>query len=180
MTTTQHPLRLEGTLVFDHLKRARADLATMNRLLPEAERIARQQGDELPSAEHLVAAAFSLDDGIAAAVLTAHEVDQDRWMDAVRQQHQDALESIGISVNDATLERHAPEPRPATGPLRSRESLREAFQRAVSLAKQDNRPLTSGHVLLAAIQTDHGTVPRTLARLGLDRTALLAELRARL
>ena len=43
-----------------------------------------------------------------------------------------------------------------------------------------NRPLTSGHVLLAAIQTDHGTVPRTLARLGLDRTALLAELRARL
>lgn len=163
--------------MFDH-KRARADLVTMNRLLPEAERIARQQGDEFPSAEHLVAAALSLDDGIAAAVLTAHAVDQDRWLDAVRQQHQDALGSIGVTVNDSILDRHAPEPGPATGPLRSQEPLQEAFQRAVSLAKQDNSTLTSGHVLLAAIQPDHGTVPRTLARLGLDRTALLAELRA--
>lgn len=50
----------------------------------------------------------------------------------------------------------------------------------MSLAKQDNRLVTSGHVLLAAIQSDHGTVPRTLARLGLGRAALLAELRARL
>ena len=152
----------------------------MNRLLPEAERIARQQGDEFPSAEHLVAAAFSLDDGIAAAVLTEHAVDQERWLDAVRQQHQDALGSIGISVDDATLDRQAPEPGQATGPLRSRDSLREAFQRAVSLAKRENSRLTSGHVLLAAIQPDHGTVTRTLARLGLDRTVLLAELRSRL
>ena len=166
--------------MFDHLKRARADLATMNRLLPEAERIARQQGEEFPSAEHLVAAAFSLDDGIAAAVLAAHAVDQDRWLDAVRQQHRHALGSIGICVDDATLDRHALEQRPGTGPLRSQESLREAFQQAVSLAKQDNRPVTSGHVLLAAIQPEHGTVPRTLARLGLDSTVLRTELHARL
>ena len=125
-----------------HLQKARADMATMNRLLPEAERIARHLGDEYPAAEHLVAAGFSLDDGIAAAVLAAHGIDRDGWLEALRQQHQDA------------------------------------FQLAVSLAHQDRSPLTSAHVLLAAIEADHGTVPRTLARLRIDRTALAAELRA--
>lgn len=166
--------------MFTHLKKARADLVTMNRLLPEAERIARRQGDEYPSAEHLVAAAFSLDDGIAAAVLAAHDVDRDGWLEAVRQQHQDALGSIGLAVEDAALDQRLPKPGPATGPLRSQKSLQEAFQRAVSLAKRDNSPLTSAHILLAAIQDDYGTTPRTLARLDLDRTALTAELRSRL
>lgn len=165
--------------MLSHLKKARADLATMKRLLPEAERIARQQGAESPSAEHLIAAALSLDDGIAAAVLAAHGVDRDRWLKAVRQQHQDALATIGITVDDATLSEHV-QPEQATGPLRSQPSLQDAFQRAVALAKQDNSPLTSTHVLLAAIQADHGTVPRTLARLDVDRTALAAELRTRL
>ena len=161
-----------------HLQKARADMATMNRLLPEAERIARHLGDEYPAAEHLVAAGFSLDDGIAAAVLAAHGIDRDGWLEALRQQHQDALRSIGITVEDAILDRHPPKPGPATGPLRSRQSLQDAFQLAVSLAHQDRSPLTSAHVLLAAIEADHGTVPRTLARLRIDRTALAAELRA--
>jgi ATP-dependent Clp protease ATP-binding subunit ClpA len=166
--------------VLTHLQKARADMATMNRLLPEAERIAREQGDENPSAEHLVAAAFSLDDEIAAVVLAAHGVDRDRWLEAVLQQHRNALGSNGITVESATFDRHPPKPGPATGPLRSQPSLQDAFQRAVSLARQYSSPLNSAHVLLAAIHADHGTVPRTLAQLRIDRTVLAAELRARL
>lgn len=166
--------------MLSRLKKARIDLATMHRLLPEAERIAQEQGDEYPSAEHLVAAALSLDDGIAAATLAAHGVDREGWLEAVRQQHHDALGSIGLHIGAAIPDQPLPAPESATGPLRSQRSFQDAFQRAVSLAKQERTPLTSAHVLLAAIQADHGTVARTLARLGLDPTALAAELRTHL
>ena len=56
--------------MFDKLRRARADLTTMNALFPAAERIARDDGIDQPGAEHLLLAAIDLDDGIAKDALT--------------------------------------------------------------------------------------------------------------
>ena len=49
--------------MFDKLRRARADLTTMNALFPAAERIAHGDGIDQPGAEHLLLAALDLDDG---------------------------------------------------------------------------------------------------------------------
>lgn len=71
-----------------------------------------------------------------------------------------------------------PEPGDASGPLRTQGALQVAFARAVSLAKADGLPVSSGHLLLAVIEPDHGTVARALTRLGIDRASLTRETRS--
>lgn len=71
-----------------------------------------------------------------------------------------------------------PPPGDASGPLRAQGSLQVAFARAVSLAKADGQPLTSGHLLLAIVEPDHGTVARALTRLGINRATLAGETRS--
>lgn len=162
--------------MFAKLKNAKADITTMNLLLPEAERIARSQGATEPGAEHLVAAAISLPDGIAAHILGDRGIDRDRWLQAVADQHATALQSVGI---DGSAVGVATDAMPARGPLRSQESMRDLFGHAVARAKAARRPLHSGDVLAVALDLEHGTVPRTVDHLGLSRSALVAELTQR-
>lgn len=96
------------------------------------------------------------------------------------QQHDDALRAIGITSTVGDLAGPPVPAGPPAGPLRSQESLREVFGRAVRAAKATRRPLSSGEILLAAAEPEHGTVARTLAHLGIDRAALAADLRTRL
>ena len=68
-----------------------------------------------------------------------------------------------------------PAPTQAKGPLRSQGSLQTALQRAVELAKDDGVSLGSGHLLLAVIEPERGTLAGALTRLGVDRAVLRAE-----
>ena len=156
---------------------ARQDLRTMNQLLPAAERLAHEQGSSTPGAEHLVAAALDLPDRIAADLFAEHGLDRDRWLEAVRQEHQRTLAGLGIDVDLSELAAAQPPPR-AAGPLRSQESLREVFGRAVDHAKGRRRALHSGDVLAGALHATDGTVARTVRSLGLDRDALLRRLQS--
>lgn len=154
------------------LRRARADLTTMNVLLPAAERIAHDDGVEQPAAEHLVLAALDLDDGIARRALESSGVDGAALRRAVSEQHDEAVRAVGVIADDNAIAATLPAARAATGLYRSQGSLQTAFQRAVDLARDDGRPLMSGHVLLAALASEHGTVARSLDHLGVDRDAL--------
>jgi ATP-dependent Clp protease ATP-binding subunit ClpA len=158
--------------MFDTMRRARADLATMNAVLPAAERMARDEGVDEPGAEHLLLAAVDLDDGIARRALGEFGVDADGLRAAIAAQHEDALASIGVIADEPSLAAALPDTGQPQGVYRSRGSLQEAFQAAVAMAKSDGTRLTSGHLLLAATAPDHGTLPRALARLGVDADRL--------
>ena len=165
--------------MFNGLRRARADITTMNRLFPAAERIAHRDGADEPGAEHLLLAALDLPDGVALDVLSANGVDRDHLSDAIAGQHAEALRSVGIAADDNAIDALLPHPsdRPA-GVYRSTASARALFGRATDLAKAEPAPLGSGHVLLAATELDHGTLARVFEHLGVDRALLADRIRA--
>lgn len=142
------------------------DIRTIKVLLTEAERQALALGDAVPGAEHLVLAALMLEDDSARALLG---VDAPRFRDALVEMHAAALGAVGVSTAEEGLS-----PAPARpGVYRSDVSAQEVFQRARVLAKQDRRGgLTGAHIVRAAAEREHGTVPRVLAALGIDREAL--------
>lgn len=154
--------------------RARADIATMNVLLPAAERIAQARGEQEPAAEHLLLAALDLPDGRARRAFAAAGVDAGQLAAAVAAVHSDALTSVGISVDAAALDDALPEPAAPQGVYRSTASAQQLFQRATALSKARRQPLTSADVLLAATELEHGVVPRTFAKLGVSSADLAA------
>lgn len=164
--------------MFDKLRRARADLATMNALLPAAERIARADGIEQPGAEHLLLAAIDLDDGIADDALGSFDVDAAQLRAAIVEQHDEALRAIGIVADDNAISAAMPPHDEPKGPYRSQGSLQSAVHRAVGLATCDKAALNSGHVMLAVTDVEHGTVDRALRHLGIDTLVLRGRTRS--
>jgi ATP-dependent Clp protease ATP-binding subunit ClpA len=158
--------------MFAKARRARADLATMNSLLPAAEHIARDEGIDQPGAEHLLLAALDLDDDIAREALGTFGVDAAELRVAIVDQHDEALRAVGVVADDNAIAAALPASGEPRGPYRSQGSLQAAFQQAVELAKRDKAALNSGHILLAVTKAEHGTVARTLEHLGIDPTLL--------
>lgn len=144
----------------------------MKALLPAAERIARDDGADLPGAEHLLLAALNLDDGIARNVFVSFDVDAADLRGAIIDQHEQTLRAIGVIADDNAITATLPPSNPATGPYRSQGSLQTAFQQARALAKTNEATLNSGHVLLATTDSEHGTVARSLHHLGVDQALL--------
>ncbi len=158
--------------MFSKLRRARADLGSMNALFLSAERIARADGIDQPGAEHLMLAALELDDGIAQAAMKACRVDADDLRAAIDDQHEEALRTIGVIADDNAIAASLPKGEQPRGPYQAQGSLQTAFQNAVALSKRDKAPLNSGYLLLAITDADHGTVARSFEHLGVDRSSL--------
>lgn len=154
--------------MLESLRRARADVATMNAVLPAAERLAHDEGIDQPGAEHLLLAALDLVDDIARTALGECGVDRASLTSAIAGQHEDALRSLGVVADEQALAAALPASGAPLGVYRSQGSLQEAFQRALAMAKDDGTRLTSGHILLAVTEPDYGTVRRSLARLAVD------------
>ena len=76
--------------------------------------------------------------------------------------------SVGISIHDFDL----PAPHPSTRP-RMAASAKSALEHAlrISLVRGDKR-IGTGHILLALLRAQAGTVPRALAEAGVDRREL--------
>ena len=158
------------------------DMRTIKQLLTDAERIAREMGEEEPGAEHLLLSALGLPDGSAARALAAVGVDDERVRTALREEQAEALVSVGVPRDTAEA---MSEPRPlgpggapllyAAGP-----SAREVFQEAGKLARSAKQRLAGAHVVAAVAGLSHGTLPRVLDRLGVDRQRLADAARAEL
>lgn len=158
------------------------DMRTIKRLLTDAERIARELGEEEPAAEHLLLSAIGLPDGSAARALGRVGIDADRLRAALREEQADALVSAGVPR--ATAEAMT-EPVPlgdggapllyGAGP-----SAREVFAEAGRLARSSKQRLAGAHVVAAAAELERGTLPRVFERLGVDRRSLADAARAEL
>ena len=153
------------------VRRLIREFRTVRTLLSTAERIARAGGDEQPGAEHLLLAAFELPDGTARRAFDDLGVSPDDLPAAIADQHRDALASVGIA---APLEADAPAPLPEPGGVyRTQPSAQVVFQRAVEISgTPPPRHLRGAHVLMAIGELEHGTAPRALRRLGIDRERL--------
>lgn len=152
------------------------DVRTIKQLLTEAERLAREFGEEQPAAEHLLLAAMDLPDGTGRRILGRFGVDADGLRGAITAQHASALAAAGIDRGEADrLSEPRPVP-PADRPsvYQSAPSAQEVFQAAGALARSSKERLAGAHVVAAVAAMEHGTAARILETLGIDRGALAA------
>jgi ATP-dependent Clp protease ATP-binding subunit ClpA len=158
------------------------DMRTIKQLLTDAERIAREMGDEEPGAEHLLLSALGLPEGSAARALESLGVDATGIRGALRAEQSDALVAAGVprEAADAMAD---PRPLGAAGAsllYGAGPSAREVFQEAGKLARSSKQRLAGAHVVAAVARLERGTVPRILERLGVDRARLADAARAQL
>lgn len=158
--------------LLDKLGRSTRDIRTITALLSGAEAEAHRTGDPMPGAEHLLVSALALPDGSARRAFARVGADPDDLRPAIAAQHAEALRGVGI---DAALDAAEAEPTPsATGVFRATASGRQAFQTAGDLARSAAAPLVGAHVVVAVCRMEHGSAPRALRAMGVDRDALAA------
>jgi ATP-dependent Clp protease ATP-binding subunit ClpA len=134
-----------------------------------AEREARELGSPAIEAEHLLLALTALDRTTAVGgVLADIGLDHDRMIEALDAERERSLMAVGISIGDFDV----PPPRPSVKP-RMAAGAKSALEHAlrISLARSDKR-IESGHILLALLRAEAGTVPRALREAGVDRSEL--------
>ena len=158
------------------------DMRTIKQLLTDAERIAREMGEEEPGAEHLLLSAIELPDGSAGRALDKLGVDAVRIRAALREEQADALVAAGMERERAEAMAEPAPLGPAGTPLlyAAGPSAREVFQEAGRLARSAKERLAGAHVVAAVAGLERGTVPRVLDRLGIDRQRLADAARAEL
>jgi ATP-dependent Clp protease ATP-binding subunit ClpA len=163
------------------IRSALKDLSTIKALLTGAESEARQTGDSLPGAEHLLLSALALPDGTARRAFERAGADPDELREAISPTHPGAPRSLGIVADDAAAVPPSGTLNPATGVMRTSASAQQAFQAAVKLSKATKPSrLLGAHVVLAVCQMEHGTTARALASLRIDRASLGAAAREEL
>lgn len=151
------------------------EIRTIKTLLSGAEAEARRAGEAVPGPEHLLLASLALPDGSARRAFEHVGADPDALRPAIAAQHAEALRALGItSVSDEALDAAALDAMPsAKGVFRATAPAQAAFRAAVDLAKTDKPSrLVGAHVVAAVAEIEHGTAPRTLHAMGIDRHAL--------
>jgi ATP-dependent Clp protease ATP-binding subunit ClpA len=146
---------------------ALTDITTINTLLTGAENEARQCGESIPGAEHLVISALALPDGTARRTFERVGADPDQFNKAISSLRVAALCSLGRGPADTTG--------PATSLTPANPSAQGTFQVAVRLSKATKpSQLLGAHVILAICQMEHGTSAQALSSMGIDRAMLRA------
>jgi ATP-dependent Clp protease ATP-binding subunit ClpA len=138
-------------------------------VVKEAESEARALGSATIEAEHLLLALIKLDAATAAGhALATAGLDRNRLEQALASERERSLMAVGISIHDFDL----PTPRPASRP-RWAAGAKSALEHSlrIALARGDKR-IEPGHILLALLRAEAGTVPRALNEAGVDRREL--------
>jgi len=138
-------------------------------VVSNAEAEARELGSPTIEAEHLLLALTRLDPATTVGgVLAEAGLDHDEVLRALDAERDRSLAAVGISIGDYDL----PQARPSTKP-RLAANAKSALEHAlrIALARSDKK-IGSGHVLLALLRAEAGTVPRALHEAGVDRKEL--------
>lgn len=134
---------------------------------------AQEDGSADTEAHHLLLALASHEGTAAHAVLGSAGLDRHAIRAALDREFEHSLSAAGVSLAAYDLPTPSRDPgrRPRLGA-----SARLAIERAIGAAtgKRDLRP---GHLLLGILEAELGTVPRALALAGVDRAALMGDVR---
>jgi ATP-dependent Clp protease ATP-binding subunit ClpA len=137
----------------------------------DAEEEARVLGSPTIEAEHLLLALTRQPHETAVArALDRAGLDHETVEQALADERERSLAAVGISIGDFDL----PAPRLATKP-RMAAGAKSALEHAlrISLERADRR-IDGGHILLALLRAEAGTVPRVLREAGVERDELRA------
>ena len=158
------------------------DMRTIKQLLTDAERIAREMGEEEPGAEHMLLSAIGLPDGSAGRALGSLGIDAEAIRTALREEQADALVAAGVPRETAEAMVDPTPLGPGGAPILygAGPSAREVFQEAGRLARSSKQRLAGAHVVIAVSGLERGTMPRVLDRLNVDRQQLAAAAQAEL
>lgn len=139
------------------------------RVVNAAEDEARALGSATIEAEHVLLALTRLDPSTAAgAALADVGLDHDAALEALDAERERSLLAVGISIGDF----HLPPPHPSSTP-RLAAGAKSALEHALRISSsRGDRRIGSGHILLALLRAEAGTVPRALAEAGVDRAEL--------
>lgn len=134
-----------------------------------AEAEARELGSPAIEAEHLLLALTRLEQTTpVAAVLADTGLDREALLEALDAERERSLMAVGISIGDFEL----PPPRPAEKPRMSA-TAKSALENALRIAlERSDRRIEAGHILLALLRAEAGTVPRALREAGTDKREL--------
>ena len=150
------------------------DIPKFKTLVEGAQAEARRAGESLTGPEHLLLAALDLPDDTARRAFERAGADAGALRGAIEAAHAHALGGIGIEAPE--IDGPAP---PERSGFRATAPAWAAF-RAVSDMARDDDGLLGAHVVLVVAGVEHGTAPRALAALGVDRGELAAAARAEL
>ncbi len=160
--------------MINQLKSRLGDVGTVRALCLGAEAHARQDGQQVPGAEHFLLASLDLPDGSARRAFGRLGVDPSGLKAAIAKQYADALQLVGIEVSEAATAEPLPPPR---GLYRAAPSGQHLLQ---ALAARDGtaRRLTSAHIVAAVAAVPHGVTARALRAMGVDLDTLREAARA--
>jgi ATP-dependent Clp protease ATP-binding subunit ClpA len=142
-----------------------------------AEAEARELGSPAIEAEHLLLALARLEQTTpVGAVLADTGLDREAVLEALDAERERSLMAVGISIGDFEL----PPPRPAEKPRMSA-TAKSALENALRIAlERSDKRIEAGHILLALLRAEAGTVPRALHEAGIDRSELAGRVAAAL
>jgi len=147
-----------------------------NRFTKDARRVAEaagvvaaEHGSPTVEAEHVVSAVMRTD-AVLRGLLADAGLDEASLAEGVEAEAVASLAAIGLAAEDYDVRasRGVGQPRWATS---AKSVLEGSLQ--VALDRRDTS-IGPAHVLVAALRPERGTLPRTLAVMGVDRVALLA------
>ena len=143
------------------------DVRVLKEALERAERIARERGDEVIGAHHLMLAAIDLSDGSARRAFARLGADADAFEVAVGKAHDAALRGLGLSPSEG-----APAVHEGRVFMKSDATCEAAMRATYEL--HGDEPLTGAHVVAGVCAVEHGVAARALTAMDLDRRKLAA------
>ncbi|GGK77824.1 Clp protease N-terminal domain-containing protein [Streptomyces flaveus] len=140
-----------------------------------AEVEAKEDSSATIDAHHLLLAVAAQDGTDAQRVLHAAGLGYEALKDALHREFAHSLAAAGVSLDDFELPRASQDPERR---LRPGASFKLAMERMATAHRK--KDLHSGHLLLAILQAEVGTLPRALALAGVDRAGLIERVRSAL
>ncbi len=155
------------------LKQKIHDMKTISRLCQGAEKHANINGEEKPGAEHFMLSALDLPDGTARRVFKRLNIDPNGINQAIKQQHIDALNEIGIDHRSINIDLNTPEVAKSNSKLYDAQpSAQVLMQELHKRNKNRNTPLIGANVLEIIASMENGIAARTLRAMGIDSGTL--------
>lgn len=165
--------------MFNSIKQRFQDMRTITALCTRAEKIANEDGQTLPGAEHFILSALELPDGTACKVFERIQTDPTGFRIAIKQQYDDALQSIGIKLPPDTMNSVVAIPVTSGAGLYktqpSAQALMQILTKEIMINERKKNPesqLLGAHVILAATVAKYSVTMRAFRAMGIDSTKL--------
>ncbi|WP_419993722.1 Clp protease N-terminal domain-containing protein [Streptomyces boninensis] len=144
-------------------------------VMERAEAEARQDSSTTIDAHHVLLAMAAEYGSDAQRMLAAAGLGYEPLKKALRQEFAHSLAAAGVSLDDYDLPPATQDP---SQRLRLGASFKLAMERLMTTYRK--KDLRSGHLLLSLLKAEAGTIPRALALAGVDRGALIEQVRSEL